>query len=129
MLDGLQQLRGFSLTHDLVKLCRFHSCNDQLLERFARFDPLMLAAVPDEQHAVAGFEFCEEVTDLFRTGKTGFIHHVKMTVVVPLAGPDEETLQGVGRDTGVTELVRGAGCRGKAFDDITAFFGCFANRF
>jgi len=92
MLDRFEQFRGISLTHDLVKLGGLHAGVDQLLERFARFDALMLAGVPDEQHAVAGFEFGEEVTDLFRAGKTGFIHHVKMTVGVRLAATDKETL-------------------------------------
>ena len=92
MLDRLQQFRGFSLTHDLVKLGGLHPGIDQLLEGLARLDSLMLAGVSDEQHAVAGFEFGEEVTDLFRAGETGFIHHVKMTVGVWLAGTDEETL-------------------------------------
>jgi len=52
----------------------------------------MLAGVPDEQYAVAGFEFGEEVPHLFRAGETGFIKHVKMTVGVWLDGTDEETL-------------------------------------
>ncbi len=52
----------------------------------------MLAGVSDEQYAVAGFEFGEEVTELLRAGKTGFIHYVKMTVGARLAGTDEETL-------------------------------------
>ncbi len=29
-----------------------------------------------------------------------------------------------GRDTGVAELVGGAGCRSEAFDNIAALFGC-----
>ena len=53
MLDRLKQFRGCSLTHDLVKLGGLHPGIDQLLERFARFDALMLAGVSDEQHAVA----------------------------------------------------------------------------
>ncbi len=92
MLDRLQQLRGFSLTHDLVKLGGLHPGVDQLLEGLAGFDALMLAGVADEQHAVAGFEFGEEVAHLFGAGKTGFIDHVKMTVGVRLAGTDEEAL-------------------------------------
>ena len=49
---SLEEFRDSPLAHDLVKLGRLHSCVDQLLERLARFDALMLAAIPDEQYAV-----------------------------------------------------------------------------
>ena len=79
-----------------------------MLERLASFYALMLPCVSDEQNAVAGLQLGEEVAHLFGASEAGFIDHEQVPLWSGLTDACEETLQGVGKDSGVTKLVRRA---------------------
>src|ERR1700691_4702565 len=128
MLDRPQQLRVL-LTNDLVEPRGVHSGLDQLLEGLAGLDALMLANIADEQDAVAGIEFGEEVAHLLCAGKARLIDHIKMPVWSRLLAARKKALQGVGADASVAELMRGPRGGGEAFHNITALFGGFPHRF
>ena len=83
----------------------------------------MLAGVPDQQYTVTRLKLGEEVAHLFGAGQAGFINHIQMPLGSRLADTREEPLQGVGKNSGISELVRGARGRGKTFDDIAPLFG------
>ena len=83
-----------------------HSGINQLLEWLAGLNALMLPRVSDKQYAVTGLQLGEEVTDLFRAGKTGLIDHVQVPLGIGSTDTREEALYGVGRDSGISELVR-----------------------
>src|ERR1700693_1296463 len=79
-LDGRFKSR-ILLANNLIEFGSAHSGFLQLLEGAARFDPLMLASVTDQQHAVLGTKPCEELAHLVRAGKTRFIHKVEVLLV------------------------------------------------
>jgi hypothetical protein len=125
MLDGFQQLRIF-LAHDLCELRRLYSGLLQLLEGSAGIDALVLPNVSDEQHAVLRSDLFEEVTHLFRTGEARFIDQIQVTMVGIARrlwiAASEESLEGVGGNARITELMRGAGGGGEPHDLISALF-------
>jgi hypothetical protein len=87
----------------------------------------MLPGIADEQYAVLGTDLLEEVAHLFGAGKARLIEHVQVTAAVRLDGSGKEALQGIGTDTGVAELVRGARGWGETFHYIAALLCAFAD--
>ena len=117
--DGRFQSRVL-LANDLIESGCAHSGLLQLLERAARFDPLMLADVADQKHVVAGTKPRKELADLVRAGKARFIDKVQVLSLwyVWICSPGEKALQGSSLDSCLIQLARGAGGRGKTLDLI-----------
>jgi hypothetical protein len=107
-----------------------HSGLYQLLEGLSGLDALVLARVSDEQNTVLRADSFEEVTHLFGAGKARLIDHIQVTAMVArrlLGTTGQEALEGISGNACVAELMRGAGCRGEAFNLITALFRSFSD--
>ena len=89
----------------------------------------MLACVADEENPVVMFDLGKKIAHLFGAGETRLIRHIEVALRSRLLMPCKETLQGIGIDTGIAELMRGAGGRSEALDNHPALLGGLAHGF
>ncbi len=91
----------------------------------------MLAGVSDDEDAVSGADLIQEVAHLPSAGEAGLIEQIEMAagrIGWSRTPARKETLQRVGRDAGLTQLVGSLGGGSETLNGVAAFLSSLSDR-
>src|SRR5579862_5736557 len=90
----------------------------------AGLDRLMLARIPDEEHAILGAEPVQQGMHLPRARETRFVDHVKTSRAIRrVPWLEQMPLQGLRGDPRISQTMGGAGSRREPVDAVAVALG------